>query len=278
MSPSIRLSSPWTAKRGRAALRLLTSSLLAASVFVIGTGPIGCGDEGSGTTGRRIALDVKITASPESRQFTNAQGWSVSVTKAAIATGAFYFYDGETLFANRPPFAFVRSAFAHPGHYVPGNAKGEMLTASSADLLAGGVLGRGDGVSGYARSATFAFGSPGAGPMAAELGANVAVIEGSATKGAETRSFRVELLPADVKDTKGTTQIEGCPFAAADMQSDGVVTLTVKLQMWLEQVAFDDVPVSTDGKPVLLGAGLARNQLVRGSKAGLAYVFSYSPR
>ena len=64
----------------------------------------------------------------------------------------------------------MKSAFAHPGHYVPGNAKGEMLTAYSADLLAGGMLGTGDGVTGLVRSATFSYATPATGPAAAELG------------------------------------------------------------------------------------------------------------
>jgi hypothetical protein len=264
-------------------LRIVTSSILAACVFVVGTGPLGCSDDdGSGTTGRRIALDVKIAASPDSKQFTNAKGWNVTITKATVATGAFYFYDGETLFAGAPRgrdgVGFVKSAFAHPGHYVPGNAKGQMLTPSSADLLAGGTLGNGDGVTGLVRSATFSFSTPAAGPVAAELGTNVIVLEGSATKNAESRSFRVEIEPDEVKDTKGMTQIEGCPFASTDMESDGTVMITVKLPIWFDQVAFEDVPKSTDGKPVLVADGLARNQLVRGTKGGLAYSFAFAPR
>jgi hypothetical protein len=259
--------------------RVSTSVAVGALALVVGLGPIACDDEGgSGTTGRRITLDVKIAASPESRQFTNARGWNVTMTKALVATGAFYFYDGETLYAAAPRRGLVRPAFAHPGHYVPGNAKGEMLTASSADLLAGATLGWGAGVTGPVRSATFTFAAPAAGPAAAELGANVIVLEGSATKGVETRSFRVEISPAEVKDPKGLTQIEGCPFAPADMQSDGTVTATIKLQAWFDQVAFDDVPKSTDGKPVLLAESLARNQVVRGTKGGLSYSFAYAAR
>ncbi|MBX3213029.1 MAG: hypothetical protein KF850_13410 [Labilithrix sp.] len=263
-------------------LRLATCSIVAGVLLVLGTGPLACSDEGSGTTGRRIALDVAISASPESRGFTNAKGWNVSLTKAAVATGAFYFYDGETMFAGAPPRGvqrgFVRSAFAHPGHYVPGNAKGEMLASSSADLLAGGLLGRGDGVTGVVRSATFGFGAPAAGPLAAELGTSVIVLEGTATKGAESRVFRVEIAPNEVTDTRGRTQIEGCPFAITDMQGDGTVTITVKLPMWFDQVAFDDVPAGAAGEPALLPDGLARNQLVRGVKGGLAYSFAYAPR
>ncbi len=262
-------------------LRIFTSSTLALGVLVAGTGPMGCSDEGSGTTGRRIVLDVQITASPESKQFTNAKGWTISLTKAAVATGAFYFYDGDTLFAGAPPRrsrGFVTAAFAHPGHYVPGNARGEMLTPSSADILSGAALGNGDGVTGPVRSATFAFSSPATGPMAAELGPNVIVLEGSATKGAETRVFRAEIAPDEMKDAKGKLEIEGCPFTAADMQADGTVTVTIKLPSWLDQVDLEDVPQSAGGEPVLLPAGLARNQLVRGAKAGASYSFAYSAR
>jgi hypothetical protein len=261
-------------------LRFATAAIFAASALVVGTGPVGCGDEGSGTTGRRIVLDVKIAASPESKSFTNARGWSITISKAAIATGAFYFYDGDTLFAARTPAHgswFVKSAFAHPGHYVPGNAKGEMRSPGSADLLAGATLGHGDGVSGFARSATFMFSSPAAGVAAGELGPNVIVVEGTAAKAAETRSFRVEVGLDEVKDAKGVAQIEGCPFTPADMQGDGVVSITIKIPMWFDQVAFDEVPKGTDGAPVVLSAGLARNQFIRGTKGGLAYVFSYAP-
>ena len=260
-------------------LRFVTSAALASAVLV--AGPIACSDEGSGTTGRRIALDVTIAASPESRQFTNAKGWTISHTKAAVTTGAFYFYDGEPRCAGAAPrrsAGFVRSAFAHPGHYVAGNARGEMLAPSSADLLAGAMLGSGDGVTGMVRSATFAFSSPATGPMAAELGGNVIVLEGSATRDAETRVFRAEIAADEMKDSKGNLAIEGCPFATTDMQGDGTVTITVDLPMWLQQVDLADVSASTDDKPVLLGAGVARNQLVRSAKGGLSYRFAFTPR
>jgi len=259
-------------------LRLAVSSTFALGALV--AGPVACSDEGSGTTGRRVSLDVTIAASAESRQFTNAKGWSVTMTKAVVSTGAFYFYDGEALFASATPArrraGFVKAAFAHPGHYVPGNARGEMLTASSADLLAGATLGSGDGVTGFVRSATFAYAFPPAGPMAAELGSNVVVLEGAAAKDGETRAFRVEIGPDDLKDAKGRTEIEGCPFTPVDMQGDGTVSITVKLPMWLDQVDFDGLPASGDGTPVLVPDGLVRNQIVRGAKGALAYVFAYA--
>ncbi|HVH43782.1 MAG TPA: hypothetical protein VM925_15615 [Labilithrix sp.] len=262
-------------------LRVVCSTVFASAVLVTSASPTGCSDDGSGTTGRRIVLETRIAASPESKQFTNAKGWNVTITKALVSTGAMYFYDGDPLFAFGPrsrSSGFIRSASAHPGHYVPGNAKGEMLTPSSADLLAGTTLGVGDGTTGTVRSATFTYSSPATGPAAGELGANVIVLEGSAVKATETRMFHAELAPGDVVDTKGKTAIEGCPFAQADMPKDGTVTVTVDLTMWFDQVQFEELPMSVDGRSVTFTDGLARNQLVRGTKGALSYRFAYASR
>ncbi len=254
--------------------------------------PSACDDAADeGTTGKRISLGVRVVGSAEANApFTNAQGWNVTLSKALVATGALYYYDGATIFSERAPMRrspaerlwetlVERSAFAHPGHYVPGNARGEYLVPSSADLRAATTLGEGTGVSGLVRSATFAFQTPAAGPFAAELGSHVAVLEGTASKGVETRIFRAEIDPADVTNTKNATAVEGCPFAEADMEGDGVVTVTIKVGQWFDQVEFDGVPASTDGKAVVIPATvIGRNELVRGMKEGLGYAFSYAPR
>ncbi len=274
-------------------LRLFSVSLAIASLGVVSALPTACSSEDSGTTtGRRIKLDVKIAASPDATQpFTNGLGWNITLTKAVVSTGALYFYDGATIFSwstprrNKSPGEQVRdifgvkSAFAHPGHYVAGTAKGELLAPSSADLRGGSFLGTGDGVSGITRSATFSFQSPAAGPLAAELGAHVAVVEGTASKGAETRVFRAEVDAADVVNTKNLPQIEGCPFTEVDMQTDGIVTITIKVSQWFDQVDFDTAPTSADGKPALQAKdSLSFRGLNRGMKAGLAYSFTYAPR
>lgn len=268
----------------------LTLGLLATTIALTSA----CGEGESGTSGKRIALTMQLAASPEATApFTNAQGWSITLTKAVVATGALYLYDGATIFSlNAPPAPrrqtpleelrdalSVRSAFAHPGHYVPGNAKGEMLTPSSADLRTLTVLGDGNGVSGVTRSASFSFQSPAAGPLAGELGTHVAVLEGTGTKGAETRVFRAEVDAEDVFNTNNKPTVEGCPFAETDMESDGTVTVTVKVALWFDQVELDVVPKSTDGKPVTLAKdGIPLRGLTRGMKAGLGYAFAYAPK
>lgn len=268
--------------------------VVAAAIVTSVTGaslPMACSSD-AGTSGKRLVLDARIAAAKGSTDFTNAAGWRVKLAKALVATGPLYYYDGETIFAARTgspgghgrrvpslrDLLGIRSAFAHPGHYVPGNAKGEMLTASSADLLIGTTLGTGRGISGPVRSATFSYGAPAAGPLAAELGSNAIVLEGTAEKGEERRVFRAEISLDETKGADGKPQIEGCPFTPVDMAADGVVTVEVSLPLWFDQVEFDAAPKSTDGSPVALPAGLARNQLVRGVKVGLAYSFSYAPR
>lgn len=274
--------------------RFFTLGSVVVGLTVAAALPSACSssDEG-GTTGRRIALTVKVTGSPEAKApFTNAQGWTITLSKAVIATGAFYYYDGATIFSLNERFVPAqkspgqrlwevlgeRTAFAHPGHYIPGNAKGEYLVSSSADLRSETVLGQGNGVTGVVRSATFSFGTPAAGALAAELGSHVVVLEGTATKGAETRVFRAEVDAQAVHNTSNLPAVEGCPFVETDMQEDGVVTVTVGVAQWFDQVELDAVPASADGKPALLPvAGIGHNALVRGMKEGLAYSFSYAP-
>jgi hypothetical protein len=247
---------------------LLVAASAVATLAAAAAVPCSCSSTGEGgTSGKRIALTVKVAGSPEATApFTNAQGWTIMLSKALAATGALYYYDGATILSmSAPPRrspaprlwhavhdVVERTAFAHPGHYVPGEARGEYLAPSSVDLRTETVLGRGDGVSGIVRSATFSFGSPAAGPFAAQLGTHVVVLEGTATKAAETRVFRAEIDAADVRDARSQPAVEGCPFAETDMQKDGVVTLTVKIAQWFDQVELDAVPKSEDGAPVAI--------------------------
>ena len=252
----------------------------------------GCSSSSDTTTGKRIALDTKITTDPPATQsFANSQGWSISLRKATISVGPLYYFDGATIFSYAAPkrktpwdrieeFLGIGVAYAHPGHYIPGNAKGQMLSPTSVDLVSGAVaLPVGDGVSGIVRSATFSYNVPPTGPQASALGSHLAVLEGTATKGSDSRVFRAEIDDADVRNTENAIAVEGCPFTETDMEGDGVVTLTIKLPLWFDQVEFDSIPASTDGNPVLMPAEtIGRKELVRGMKAGDGYVFSYSEK
>ncbi len=270
-SPSILRNVP------RRALAALAALALAAS---------GCGDAAPDTTtGRRVALEVRVVGAPKT--FVTKQGWEVSLTKALIATGPLYFFDGETLFAGataraRPPsvdpLAWLlgeRVAHAHPGHYVAGAARGELLPASSVDLLAADTpLGEGRGLSGLVRSATMSFASPPSGPLAGELGGHVIVLEGTAKKGGEARAFRAEVDAADLLDASGRLQIEGCPFKEVDLQSDGRVTLSVQIAAWFAEVELELVPPGPASKL----ADVPRAELVRSIKGADRYRFAFEPK
>lgn len=265
----------------------LRSALLAVSTIALAASLGGCSDGATtdATTGKRITFTM--TVSPVKKTFTTKVGWDVTLTKAMIATGAFYFFDGDTLFASTAPrFRPVLSplelllrpaiAHAHPGHYVPGNAKGEMLTATSVDLLAGDArLGDGQGVSGSFRSATFTFGAPPAGPLAGELGGNVIVLEGTAKKGTEERTFRAEVKADELTDAKNKPQIEGCPFTEADVQGNGNVAVTIDADAWLDQVEFELLP--KDGAPAKL-VDVTQSELTRSIRGGDRYRFSFAPK
>ena len=260
---------------------------LAASAFIMS----GCSDGSDSTTGRRILLSTTITAGAEATEpFTNSQGWTIALRKILISIGPLYYFDGAVILSQSESpnrtyellnrFLGVRSAYAHPGHYVPGNARGQLLNATTVDLHDGPVeLAVGEGVTGLVRSATFSFGATPEGSLAGQLGSHVAVVEGTATRDDDTRVFRAELDAADVLNTKKIPAIEGCPFEQTNMQGDGKVTISIRLPEWFDQVEFDTIPAGNGGEATLIPtSSIARNELVRGMKSGEAYVFSYSQK
>lgn len=265
--------------------RWIRAALLAgafAGASLVAGAPAGCAAD-EGTTGKRVALELRVTGSAGARApFTNATGWTVTLDRALLATGPMTFFDGATIFSRAPARGLSfggRAAFAHPGHYVPGEARGEVGVASSVDLRGDTVVGAGAGVSGVVRSATFRFGAPPSGPFAGELAGNVVVLEGTAVRGPETRRFRAEVSASEVLDTAGAPAVEGCPFAETDVEGDGIVTLTVKVEVWFDQVDFADVAPGAAGAPAVLAPGsFARNALTRGMKAGTPYAFAFRAR
>ena len=154
---------------------------------------------------------------------------------------------------------------------------GEMLTATSVDLAGkDATLPTGSGVTGITRSATFTFAAPATGPFAAELGSHVVVVEGTADKGGMQRVFRAEVDLPELLNANKEPAIVGCTFKEVDMQADGTVTVTIKPSLWFDQVEFDTIPASTDGKAVLMDPStLGRKELVLGMLASDGYVFSY---
>lgn len=251
---------------------------------------------GSGTSGKTIRLRTVAAVSGDiTKPRVNALGFSVTLSKAVLSVGPLYYFQGDPVLSRRVPRGrglggwlsdvLERTAHAHPGHYVHGDAMGEMTTPSTVDLLAGTVtLGVGGGVSGMTDSARFSWQTPPVGDKAAALGGHVVLVEGVATKGADRVHFLAKADARDVLDGNGLAEVEGCTFGpvpgqvGVDMESDGTVTLTVAPSVWLDQVDFAYVlpGASAPDAVVDIAGTLAWQGFVRGVKKGTGYLFSYA--
>lgn len=281
-------------------LLLTVAPLVGAGV----TAATGCDDGGDGTatSGKRVTLGTRLEAVSPGEPFTTLEGkgWKVTLSQASLATGPLYYFDGVAAFtqapAPRPRWRWSSLlgpsvAWAHPGHYVPGEARGQVLQPWSADLFAGPVeLPAGEGISGLYRSGRFAFATPTAGPAAASLGTSVAAVAGVAEKDGVTVHFKMsaDLATLAARATEG--RVEGCAFDEVDVQQNGTVTVSVTPSVWFNLVDFTGVaPGSADAPTTLTAvvagatdaAVIAANNAYLGFVIGLAqttaYRFRFSP-
>jgi hypothetical protein len=235
---------------------LATLAFLAASLAA-GPSTSGCGDP-KGPGGERVVLDVRIAPADVARSFRTTTGWDVVLTRAELVTGPIYFYEAvPSLSRGRSPWLGIRSAHAHPGHEGHDEARGELLAGRRVDLLGGAFVGRGAGLTGQVRSATLFFGGSGADEVLA--------IEGRATKEGATRAFRTSVTAAALGGADAPTSVENCPFGGTEIDGDGVVSIVVGLEGWLDPIDF------AEGLE-----GAQKERLVRGMKVGAAYEFRYS--
>lgn len=254
-------------------------------------------EDGNTTSGKRVALSTVVAPGPLT--FVNDEGWSVTVTKAVLSIGPLYYFDGEPIEGatearlappvRRAPGLFevfgeliVGTAHAHPGHYLEGEARGEVLESTSVDLAVGSTpIADGKGVSGLVRSARFSWATSPTGPLAGELTAGgrslVAIVVVRAEKDGETRHARFEGTPDDVLDADGLPQVDGCVFDEVDLQGDGAVTVTVNPEVWLAGSDFTELTEGAADAPVLVPVGTQpANAFSRGLKKGGAYRFSFA--
>jgi len=277
----------------RAAHLTVLAALGSAAALGAALGIEACG--GTETGGRRIVLDTRVALAADGSAFGTAAGWDVTLTRAVVSTGAFYYFDGAP-----PVVAFapessrqlapessrrlvlgllgLGEAQAHPGHYHTGDALGQMLEPWSVDLLAGpATLPAGDGVTGTYRSARFSFGSPPAGPLAGELGAHAALVEGVAARAEALVRFRAVADLADIARSAAEGNVDGCEFDELDVEGSGVVTLTVHPKAWFDLVDFAALTPSGADAPVEFSPGSQPQVAFAQGLAQLsAYEFSFS--
>jgi hypothetical protein len=184
---------------------------------------------------------------------------------------------------------FVKPAYAHPGHYIEGAAMGQMLMATTVDLLGSSLeLADGDGVTGVTNSAKFTWQAPPRGELAAALEGHVILVQGTATQGTTTIAFVAKADDSEVLNGDGHVEVAGCAFGAkpgevgVEMDGDGTVTLTLVPSVWFDQVDFAYVAPGVTSGPVANADGvvdiagtLAWQGFIRGVKKGTAYEFSY---
>ncbi|HEY8945897.1 MAG TPA: hypothetical protein VIM73_16625 [Polyangiaceae bacterium] len=263
--------------------RARRSLLLSAGVCAALWGPAGAGGlvscSAESTAGKRVELETSVRAKQLS--FTNEYGFAVEISKMLVSIGPLRYLEGAPVARRlRPawlPFS-VKTAHAHPGHYVAGGIVGEMLEPATVDLATGpALLARGQGVTGTALSALFSFESPPRGPLAEELAPDVVLVEGISISAEGARRFRARAAMADIADAQGEPFVAGCPFDDGAIDADGHVTLTIDPGIWFDQVDFSLLSQLAGDAAVELRPGETPHKaFVRGLKKAIAYSFSYS--
>lgn len=248
-----------------------------------------CSSDAKDTTGgKRVVLATRVEASSNiADEFTTGTKWNVTLTSARLAIGGLYYFDGKPAFAmnerRRPPLErlrnfFIGTAYAHPQHYVAGNALGEMVEPSSVDLFRGADLADGDGVTGTFRSGRLVLPERVVGPAAEDLDGHIATATGVATKDDQTVYFSVSADLSDIEETSPKAEIDGCVFDEVDVSADGTVTLTVKPSTWFNLVDFAAIESGTEDAPTEIARGdVAHKAFSLGVAQLTAYHFEYTP-
>lgn len=236
------------------------------------------------TTGRPVTLQTELVVDPEiAGAFVTNSGWSVQLTKARLSLRALYYFDGDPAFARRTPsrrlqlarLSGLSVARAHPGHYVAGEALGQMTQASVVDLLAGSsALALGQGITGRYKSARVEL----AAATNGELDGQVARVEGVAVKDQARVHFLLSASLADLARNVKDGRIDGCTFDEAEVESDGTVRLTLHTSVWFKLVDFTGVaPGSVEQPTAITPETPAQIAFAVGLVQLNAYRFSYSP-
>jgi hypothetical protein len=237
-----------------------------------------CGDDDT-TTGKRVKLATKVALVEGGASFTSGLDWDVSLTRALLATGPFYYFGGEAAVTALLSAFALRSAHAHPGHYDSGDALGQMLEPFSVDLLAGeATFPDGSGVTGLYRSAEFSFAAPAAGPLGEQLGGAVAMVAGSASKaGEDTRHFRGVATLSDLEKSAAEGRVQGCVLEEVEVADDGVIHVSVAPHAWFNLVDFSKLDPGSEDEPTEFEAGTQPSiAFAQGLAQIAAYSFRYS--
>lgn len=247
------------------------SALASVQLGSLALGVLG-GCDGA-TTGKRIQLENRLTSDLVGGGMVNAFGWTVSISDALLCIADLVYLDGAPI-AWRWADALVPSAHAHPGHYREGNVLGELHQPMLVDLMAGThVLGVTEAVTGTARSAMLGFHDPNEDDLHAPDG-SACFLAGTAEKDGVVLPFTAEAFTDElISSATKRPEVDGCVFEDGQLDADGIVTVTVQVHQWVDQIDFS--LVESVGEIDLSAHEIPHNAFVRGIKKAAAYVFSY---
>lgn len=163
----------------------------------------------------RSRVTYPVTVSGGAASITTDSGWSVSLTKATAHLAAVRFFEGEVLLSRAPQPPWWRSlvistAYAHPGHYVPGEALGELIAPLDADLLSTAPVswGTADGLTGKQGSLQLTFAAGGL------------EVEGTASNGGLSVPFSASFTPPAEIDGVRSEHVVGKTEPGVDVRVD----------------------------------------------------------
>lgn len=187
-----------------------------------------CG--GTAATRRTFPLVV----SPGGGTLVTDTGWTVTLSSAHASLAAVRFYSGEVPSITRraprlqPLDWVIASAWAHPGHYVPGEAMGELLSPVDVDLL------KPETAWGEVNGVTGTYGS-----MEVTVGSGGVRLAGTAAKDGQTVTF-------DTGAFVPQGPIQAIAFAHQMDTSPGKARLTVDLRAIVSRIDFAQVGASAN--------------------------------
>lgn len=221
---------------------------------------------GCETGARRRTFPVEMTLQPMTGP--TESGWTVTPESLQVAAGPVRFYEGRVLLTQRAPWLtpyvlLGGTAWAHPGHYVPGEALGEVLTPTTVDLLAATPtrLGEANAVTGDYGSLELT--------LPPQVDGHTLRLRGTA-RHADGRTVRFETSMDQGKP------LEGIRFERVLALEEGRVRITVDLGRWLGRIDFATAsPADARGISTFPTGSQAQNALVRGVEDTSAYVVTW---
>lgn len=242
----------------------MSRHLLIAVLFALAFA--GCSVEG---VRRTFPLEVESALPSE----PNTHGFVITLDEARMNLGPITFYEGRVHVARTfsPWSLLYGTAWAHPGHYHPGEARGELLGTHEVDLLVTEptALGDVDAVTGSYGSVELslpALADPGGSGPEASLR-----LSGQAVRDEEVLPFSAVLAL--------TEPVSAIRFERQLGEEPGAVVLRVDVGEWLRRVDFStETEVDGDGVRHISEGSQAHNALVRDVKDPSAFTFRWEDR